>query len=641
MELSAPPQTLPSPWTKILTQPAPQPPKPTPTLTPTSPLLVPNPNSTKAIAVAVVDANAIIQGGERLYSIADRFVSVPEVINEVRDPVARHRLACLPFEVETMEPYPDAVKKVISFARETGDLQTLADVDVKLIALTYTLEAQVRGTQHLREKPPPVSMLKVKRLPEKDLPGWGDNVPNLDEWEALEGAADNTINSSSRILPLKDLSLNPPADDKTSLQDGNVGNGTENISGLDENANQSSRTSKNYLRKQRVVNIEGKKMVASGIDASQGEYEDDAGDFQPAVSRSTHRRYLRRKARREMYEDSLKGDEPHDIDDESTEENQVTDGVAQEAENKEKGDDAAEISTILQQMRLEENSLMARDFCEELSASSAEGVTEIEALLVDDENNENKHDGEYDHLEAERHTSEMVDTSFADEDGVSSEQSWTINSLSESSVACITGDFAMQNVILQMGLRLVAPGGLQIRELHRWILKCHACLTVTPEIGRIFCPKCGNGGTLRKVAVTVGENGMVLAARRPRVSLRGTRFSLPLPQGGRDGVSKNPILREDQLPHKMLHPKMKKKTNLLDDDIFASASIFTHHTDKKAPHRPPVRAAMAMSNNLTRDEQPWATVNFTRFGGSMTIWVTPLQSLSSTISLHSPSTYNE
>jgi len=48
---------------------------------------------------------------------------------------------------------------------------------------------------------------------------------------------------------------------------------------------------------------------------------------------------------------------------------------------------------------------------------------------------------------------------------------------------------------------------------------------VTAEIGRIFCPKCGNGGTLRKVAVTVNENGIVVAARRPRVTLRGTKVS--------------------------------------------------------------------------------------------------------------------
>lgn len=57
----------------------------------------------------------------------------------------------------------------------------------------------------------------------------------------------------------------------------------------------------------------------------------------------------------------------------------------------------------------------------------------------------------------------------------------------------------------------------------RWVLKCHACNKVTSEIGRLFCPKCGNGGTLRKVSVTVGENGLVMASRRPRVNLRGTK----------------------------------------------------------------------------------------------------------------------
>ncbi|KAL0448002.1 UNVERIFIED_CONTAM: RNA-binding NOB1-like protein [Sesamum latifolium] len=176
---------------------------------------------------------------------------------------------------------------------------------------------------------------------------------------------------------------------------------------------------------------------------------------------------------------------------------------------------------------------------------------------------------------------------------MSSEQSWTLRSLSESSVACVTSDFAMQNVLLQMGLRLLAPGGMQIRELHRWVLKCHACSKVTTETSRIFCPKCGNGGTLRKVAVTVNENGVVLAGRRPRVSLRGTKFSLPLPQGGRDAVTKNPILREDQLPQKYLYPKIKKK-NKQEDDFFVPDNIFLHHTDKKAPLQPPVRKALAV-----------------------------------------------
>lgn len=39
------------------------------------------------------------------------------------------------------------------------------------------------------------------------------------------------------------------------------------------------------------------------------------------------------------------------------------------------------------------------------------------------------------------------------------------------------------------------------------------------------------------------------------------QFSLPLPQGGRNAITKNPVLREDQLPQKYLHPKTKKKAN--------------------------------------------------------------------------------
>lgn len=548
--------------------------------------------STKGIAVAVVDANAIIQGGERLPSLADKFVSISEVINEIRDPTSRHRLSFLPFSVDTLEPSPDSLKKVISFARATGDLQTLSDVDLKLIALTYTLEAQIHGTSHLRDSPPPIHVLNVRRLPEKELPGWGSNVPNLEEWEALEAFADGVPDPNSRILPLKDLTLNVPVEDRMSLEDGSVGNGSEN----QDVADLTSRRHRRYPPKKREVKVEGKKMV-DGIDASQGQHGDDDGDWRPAVSRSTHRRFLRRKARRDVYEASLKDDEQLDIN-KNTEEEVIMEANVQASDDRHADhgvskkdtdgtNDANDISSILEQMRIEEDALTAHEEQDEHTDSH------LEVVSVDN-HTENAHSGdEGDNDEVLGHLENgSVDASYTEDDG--SEQSWMLRSLSDSSVACITGDFAMQNVILQMGLRLLAPGGMQIRELHRWVLKCHACQNVTAEIGRIFCPKCGNGGTLRKVAVTVGENGVVLQARRHRISLRGTKFSLPLPQGGRDAMTKNPILREDQLPHKFLYPKTKKKNNK-DDDIFAVDSIFGHyHTDKQSYNRPPVRQALAV-----------------------------------------------
>ncbi|XP_021280895.1 RNA-binding protein NOB1 [Herrania umbratica] len=577
-------------WSSVLKS---QPPKPqTQKQTATSSqLFVESCKSTKGIAVAVVDANAVIEGGEKLNNSADKFVTVPEVLAEIRDPVSRHRLAFIPFSIDTMEPSPDALNKVIKFARATGDLQTLSDVDLKLIALTYTLEAQIHGTNHIRDAPPPVHVVNVKRLPERDLPGWGSNVPNLDEWEALEREAEGGTNSNSRILPLKDLNVNTFPSDNGS-EDGSVEIKGETHSENQEDVEHGFRRPKRYLPLKKEVKIEGKKMVADGIDASQGQIDDNGDDWQPAVSRSTHRRYLRRKARREYYEALVEKDCQEDME-KSMDKNNVEDahsgnGVLEETERAEEKKGDEDLSSILKQMRLEEDSLEALQEAEEAEITVEDNVNlSVEGDKMDLVNEE------IDQLEMSSQTNDTVDASYTDD--VSSEQSWMLRSLSESSVACVTGDFAMQNVILQMGLRLLAPGGMQIRQLHRWILKCHACYNVTAEIGRIFCPKCGNGGTLRKVAVTVGENGIVLACHRPRISLRGTKFSLPLPQGGRDGITKNLILREDQLPQKLLYPKTKKKVNKQgDDDLFMGVDTFTHHTDKRAPLQPPVRKALAV-----------------------------------------------
>jgi hypothetical protein len=41
--------------------------------------------------------------------------------------------------------------------------------------------------------------------------------------------------------------------------------------------------------------------------------------------------------------------------------------------------------------------------------------------------------------------------------------------------ACMTGDYAMQNVALQMGLNLVNMEGGGVRQVKTWVLRCHGC----------------------------------------------------------------------------------------------------------------------------------------------------------------------
>ncbi|GIL43839.1 hypothetical protein Vafri_1433 [Volvox africanus] len=124
---------------------------------------------------------------------------------------------------------------------------------------------------------------------------------------------------------------------------------------------------------------------------------------------------------------------------------------------------------------------------------------------------------------------------------------WRPNTSSH--VFTITADFAMQNVMLQMGLRLVSRDGKQIHRVSRWALRCTACFFVTKEVGRLFCPRCGNM-TMDKVEVSVGPNGAEFFGVMKKFILRGTRFSLPKPKGGR-GARSNPVLREDVLLARM------------------------------------------------------------------------------------------
>lgn len=42
-------------------------------------------------------------------------------------------------------------------------------------------------------------------------------------------------------------------------------------------------------------------------------------------------------------------------------------------------------------------------------------------------------------------------------------------------VACMTADFAMQNVLFHMGVDLVSVEGKRVTSVKTWVLRCHAC----------------------------------------------------------------------------------------------------------------------------------------------------------------------
>ena len=104
---------------------------------------------------AVVDSGPLIRG-LRLEALgAERLVTVPEVLGEIRDKRARHTLATLPVELETREPSDEAIAAITSFAKLTGDAPVLSAVDTRVLALAWMLEKETKGgVDHLRQTPP-------------------------------------------------------------------------------------------------------------------------------------------------------------------------------------------------------------------------------------------------------------------------------------------------------------------------------------------------------------------------------------------------------------------------------------------------------------------------------------------------------
>lgn len=155
-------------------------------------------------------------------------------------------------------------------------------------------------------------------------------------------------------------------------------------------------------------------------------------------------------------------------------------------------------------------------------------------------------------------------------------------------VATMTGDFAMQNVLLQMNLNLLSTKTCKrVAHIKQMIFRCHACFATTKDMSKQFCPRCG-GPTLTRVTCTTNDRGEVklhLKANH-QWNNRGNVFSVPKPTagsanqkwkgpqqgGGKGGWGNDLILAEDQKEYiKAMSTARRTKTkDLMDEDVLPS-----------------------------------------------------------------------
>jgi RNA-binding protein NOB1 len=153
------------------------------------------------------------------------------------------------------------------------------------------------------------------------------------------------------------------------------------------------------------------------------------------------------------------------------------------------------------------------------------------------------------------------------------EESHPSNLSEEVKVGIITDDFAMQNVCLRLGLKLISSAGARITKIKTWILRCHACYALVHDLSKHFCPRCGNATLLRTSVQATPEGLKIFLKKDFQYRNRGTVYSIPQTQTGRK--AQNLILREDQKEYQRAlkaREKMEKAQDF-DFDMFGTQRI--------------------------------------------------------------------
>ncbi|KAJ2822263.1 20S-pre-rRNA D-site endonuclease nob1 [Coemansia sp. 'formosensis'] len=397
-------------------------------------------NQGKPVVTLVVDTNPFVKG-LKLDGIATKFVTVPEVVHELRSRASKDRFHELDIKhgVELLSPDAESMQIVCNFAKKTGDFASLAIADLKVIALAFMLEKKENGMRRLRTEPV-------------------GNSPNISDRKLLESAEiAGAHDDSDEDVSLEDV----PANVEQSMAALTIANNEES---------------------EAPPKIE---IIA--------EAADELCEMDAVADSSEAALVLESVANDDEFE--VGSDEEFSDNEVASSDNEAT---ADDDEGWQVAGPKAKKKAAVQDNFFKGDWITPQNV-KQKQAVSAMGMKEA-------------HGG---------------------------------NTRGVTKVACVTSDFAMQNVMLKMGISLVTPDGVAINRLSTWVLRCHACFHLTGDMGRQFCPSCGHP-TLRRCSVTTGTNGRLQVHLKAnyKYNLRGTVYSIPKATGGQHS-KRDVITRED------------------------------------------------------------------------------------------------
>lgn len=110
----------------------------------------------------VVDSSALIHHGP-IKESGKNIYSCQEVLDEIKDKATLERLRFLPYELKISPFDQDDLDTCIEFSKKTGDYRQLSATDLKLIAVTYSLEKRYNGTKFINKTPKQVDVKSLEK----------------------------------------------------------------------------------------------------------------------------------------------------------------------------------------------------------------------------------------------------------------------------------------------------------------------------------------------------------------------------------------------------------------------------------------------------------------------------------------------
>lgn len=451
----------------------------------------------------------------------------------MKGPDATSSTPAVPVEADSTKVTVQATSKIGNLILDAGPLITQTYNEISSFAdhffTTPAVHAEIRDENS-----------------RANLALWGDNLivrqPKAVHVKAVVDLAKRT--GDYAVLSITDMSLLALCRELD----------VEEHGGSDEHLRKMATGKAANMRMRVVSNVPTERILAGEFgenteEKEQGATDEDGWAVVTAPKKKGGRsRYTKEPKKEELKEEEPKKEEPKQEEPKQEEPKQEP---KQEETEQPKAESASEESTTIE-------------------PSPAEAETEI--VLEEDEDDE-----------AEGWiTTENLEENLLKENG----ETLTTNEAVPLPAAVSTGDFAMQNVALQMGLNLVNPtNGRHITQVKSWMLRCHACfrLTQIPRNGIVkqFCPSCGQNSLMR-CTVKVSDEGQikVFLRRNMQWSVRGNKFSLPNPQSHKSkrynrndmiAAQSSLLLSEDQKEYAraVKHDLWRKRQNekLLDDWI--------------------------------------------------------------------------